>query len=203
MLTGSNEKFKLKHEKNKGILGLKFEKSKVRKPGKKRLSFSWKKKIKDDDIEILDVDEKESHAKMRFKLPKIRNKKRLAITTATILIVSILTLLILPGQNIIKISARKFLDSLGIYTQEIKSVEIQSDDYNNPGSWHIDKSAKWVGLNKAQVTFDVNSVMKSGDNYKDIILVLDISGSMGGDKLNKAISDSKELIMCYLTAIIE
>ena len=30
------------------------------------------------------------------------------------------------------------------YTEEIKSVEIQSNDYNNPGSWHIDKSAEWV-----------------------------------------------------------
>lgn len=81
-------------------------------------------KIKDEGIEILDIDEKESHAKMRFKLPKIRNKKRLVITTATILIISIVTLLIIPGQNIIKTSAIKFLDSLGIYTQEIKSVEI-------------------------------------------------------------------------------
>ena len=69
----------------------------------------------------------------------------------------------------------KFLDSLVIYTQEIKSVEIKSDDYNNPGSWHIDKSTKWIGLHKAQVTFDVNSVMKINDNYKNIILVIDTS----------------------------
>ena len=85
---------------------------------------------------------------------------------------SIFALLIIPGQNIIKTGAKRFLDSLGIYTQEIKNVEIQSDDYNNPGSWHIDKSAKWVGINKAQVTFDVNSVMKTNENYKDIILVI-------------------------------
>ncbi len=195
MSTGSNKKLKLRQTSRQGLLGLKsWIINKVRKPGKKRLSFSWKKKIKDDDIEILDVDEKESHAKMKFKLPRIKSKKRLVITTTAILIISIFTLLIMPGQNIIKTGAKKFLDSLGIYTQEIKSVEIQSDDYNNPGSWHIDKSAKWIGLHKAQVTFDVNSVMKSGDNYKDIILVIDISGSMSGDKLDKVISDSKELI---------
>ena len=107
----------------------------------------------------------------------------------------------MPGKNIIKTGARKFLDSLGIHTQEIKSVEIQSDDYNNQGSWHIDKSAKWVGLNKAQVTFDVNSVAKTGDNYKNIILVIDTSGSMSGSKLEKAISDSKELINYALADI--
>ncbi len=197
MLTGSNEKLKLRHEKNKGILGLKLEKLKVRKPGKKRLSFSCKKKIIDDDIEILDVDEKVGHAK--FKLPKIRNKKRLAITTAAVLIISTFTLLIIPGQNIVKTGIKRFLDSLGIYTQEIKSVEIQSDNYNNPGSWHIDKSAKWIGLHKAQVTFDVNSVMKTNGNYKDIILVIDISGSMSGSKLEKAINDSKELVSYVLS----
>ena len=34
----------------------------------------------------------------------------------------------------------------------------------------------------------------SNDNYKDIILVIDTSGSMYGSKFQKAISDSKELI---------
>ena len=36
--------------------------------------------------------------------------------------------------------------------------------------------------------------MKINDNYKDIILVIDTSGSMYGSKFQKAISDSKELI---------
>ena len=88
---------------------------------------------------------------------------------------------------------------LGVYTEEVKSIEIESSDYDNPGSWHIDKSAKWTGTNKAQVTFDVNSIIKTGNHYKDIILILDISGSMEGDKIDRAISDSKELIS-YLLA---
>ena len=62
--------------------------------------------------------------------------------------------------------------------QEVKSVEIQSEDYNEPGSWHIDKSAEWTDFGKARVTFDVNSVMKTGDILMDVILVLDVSGSM-------------------------
>ena len=200
MLIGSNKKFKLRQIDRQVLLGLKsWIIDKVRKPSKKRLSFSWKKKRTDDDIEILDVDEKESYAKTRFKLPKIRSKRKFAIGTVAALVLSIFTLLIIPCQNIIKTGAKKFLDSLGIYTQEIKSVEIQSNDYNNPGSWHINKSAEWIGLNKAQVTFDVNSVMKISDNYKDIILVIDTSGSMYGNKFQKAISDSKELINYVLS----
>ena len=181
----------------RGLLGLKLGIINRIKPDKRRLSFSWKKKVIDDDIEILDVDEKEDCTKI--KLPKIKNKKRIAIGTIAVLVLSIFTLLIIPGQNIIKTSARKFLDSLGIYTEEVKSVEIQSDDYNNPGSWYIDKSAKWVRLNKAQVIFDVNSVVKTDDSYKDIVLVIDTSSSMSGSKLEKAISDSKELINYVLS----
>ncbi|MBP5684801.1 MAG: BspA family leucine-rich repeat surface protein [Bacilli bacterium] len=80
------------------------------------------------------------------------------------------------------------------YTHEIKSVEIQSNDYDSPGSWHIDKSAEWTGFGKAKVTFDVNSVMKTEDNhYKDVILVMDTSGSMDGDKLDRAKEDAIDL----------
>ncbi len=78
--------------------------------------------------------------------------------------------------------------------QEVKSVEIQSNDYQEPGSWHITKSAEWTGLGKARVTFDVSSVMKIDDGrYTDAILVVDISGSMKGDKLERAKSDAMEL----------
>ena len=79
--------------------------------------------------------------------------------------------------------------------QEIKSVEIQSDNYNDPGSWHIDKSAEWISYDKARVTFDIDSILKSKEGrYKDVILVMDISGSMVEDKLNKAKSDAIGLI---------
>ena len=44
------------------------------------------------------------------------------------------------------------------YTQEIRSVEIQSNDYDDPGSFHIDKSAKWVSFTEAEVSFDLKTV---------------------------------------------
>ena len=80
------------------------------------------------------------------------------------------------------------------YTEEVKSVEIQSEDYDEPGSWHIDKSAEWTEFGKARVKFDVNSVLKTEEGrYKDIILVIDVSGSMEGEKLERAKSDAIEL----------
>ena len=88
-----------------------------------------------------------------------------------------------------------FLNGLGIYTEEVKNVEITSNDYNEPGSWHIDKHAEWVDTDKAKITFDVNTVLKSGQRKKDIILVMDTSESMlFNGKMDKAKEDSIDLI---------
>ena len=142
--------------------------------------------------------------KKRKSISKIKNTiNKLSSKQIKILLFSFALLFVLifsiGKTNILKSTISKFLNGLGIYTEEVKKVEIQSNDYDNPGSWHIDKSAKWTGTNKAQVTFDVNSIMKIGDHYKDIVLVLDISGSMSGDKLEKVKSDSIELVEYLLS----
>lgn len=81
------------------------------------------------------------------------------------------------------------------YSTEIESVEIESPDYkdNEPGSWHIDKTAEWLNRDTAEVTFDVSSKRKIGDRKKDIIFVFDISSSMYGKKFERAKSDVKDL----------
>ena len=86
------------------------------------------------------------------------------------------------------------------YSQEVevKSVEIQSEDYDEPGSWHITKSAEWVDSGKARVTFDVNSISYPDTKNKDIIMILDVSGSMFGDKIERAKSDAIEIVNYYL-----
>ncbi len=83
---------------------------------------------------------------------------------------------------------------------EIKTISIESGNYNNPGSWKVNKSAKWVDINKAQIEFEVNSVLKTDDvNYKDIILIMDISGSMEGDKIDRAKEDAIGLTQSILS----
>ena len=143
--------------------------AKHKKPHKKRLSFALNNKLKVSGIII-------------------------GVLATLILVISLIT-----GKNLVVLGAKKILNRLGVYTEQIKKVEIQSSDYDNPGSWHIDKSAKWIGEGKVLVTFDVNSIMKTDGNKKDIILVLDRSGSMEGEKLTKAISDAKDLVSRVLS----
>ena len=85
----------------------------------------------------------------------------------------------------------------------IGSVEIKSEelDYDQkaPGSFKITKSAKWISKGKAQITFDVDTVVKTANQYTDIIFVLDISGSMSGNKLNRVKTDATELVNSLLS----
>ena len=70
---------------------------------------------------------------------------------------------------------------------------------NEPGSWQVEKSGKWVSKGKARVTFDVDTSLMTEDRDTDIIMVLDISGSMSGDKLDRVKQDSTELIESLLS----
>ena len=71
-------------------------------------------------------------------------------------------------------------------------------DKKEPGSFKVDKSAKWIGEGKAKVTIEVNSIMKESSQAKDIIFVLDVSGSMYGDKLNQVKKDTTDLVTVVL-----
>jgi len=85
----------------------------------------------------------------------------------------------------------------------VKTIHIFSEnsDYEsqNPGSFKIEKSGEWIDRGKARITFDVDTVMKTNNQYTDIIFVLDVSGSMGGDKLDRVKSDTVELLNTLLS----
>ena len=84
-----------------------------------------------------------------------------------------------------------------------KSVIITSRNTSyedkEPGSWQVEKSGKWVSKGKTRVTFDVDTSLMTEDTDTDIIMVLDISGSMSGDKLDRVKQDSTELIESLLS----
>ena len=93
------------------------------------------------------------------------------------------------------------------YTGPVPSVSFSSvhsnygtDSANDPGAWKVDKEAHYIGDNKAKITFNIHSRMKANvQNKKDIVLVLDNSGSMWGEKLNKAKQDSVNLANSLLS----
>ena len=76
-----------------------------------------------------------------------------------------------------------------IITSENTSYEEKA-----PGSWQVEKSAKWISKGKARVTFDVDTTLMAKEESSDIIFVIDTSGSMEGDKLNQVKMDSTNLI---------
>ncbi len=79
-----------------------------------------------------------------------------------------------------------------------KSTKLNYDK-KEPGSFKVDKSAKWIGEGKAKITIDVESIMKESSQAKDIIFVLDISGSMIGDKLEQVKKDTTDLVTAVLS----
>ena len=106
-----------------------------KKSKKKRLHFAWNKlKFKKkhsfmsqntEEIEILDFDEPtkfETRKKPKINFPNIviKNKFKFATTLVGSLTVLILILSAVTGTNVIKVSAKKFLEGLGIYTEEVK-----------------------------------------------------------------------------------
>ena len=80
----------------------------------------------------------------------------------------------------------------------ISSVIITSENVSYeekvPSSWQVEKSAKWISKGKARVTFDVDTTLMSKEEASDIIFVVDTSGSMEGDKLNRVKTDSTSFI---------
>ena len=117
-------------------------------------------------------------------MEKIRKHKKIALISLSVLSI-LLLVTILPN-------------SFASLTP-IKSITIESENLsyekNEPGSYKITKSADWIGKGKARITFQVDTkeLIKENTNT-DTILIIDTSGSMTGDKLDKVKSDSIDLI---------
>ena len=150
---------------------------------------------KDNEIELLDEESKIErmirHLKKRFRRC---SKLKLTGFILSFLIIFLFVISLFTGKNIVLVGVKKVLNGVGIYTEEISNVDITSNNYDEEGSWKINKSAKWTSSTTAEVVFDVNSIRKVNNTKKDIILVLDVSDSMAGDKIDKVLNDTKELI---------
>ena len=117
-------------------------------------------------------------------MEKIRKHKKLALISLSALSI-LLLVTILPN-------------SFASLTP-VKSITIESEklnyEENKSGSYKITKSAEWIGKGKARITFQVDTkeLIKENTNT-DTILIIDISDSMTGNKMNKVKQDSIDLI---------
>ena len=70
--------------------------------------------------------------------------------------------------------------------EPVESIKITSNnlDYNSnqAGSWQLEKTAKWSGYKKANITFDLDTTA-SNNKTVDVIYALDTSGEIFGDSL--------------------
>ena len=129
------------------------------------------------------------------RIRRLINKKILVVS----IVIFMITFFCCGGVNIItKIatSTMTYLNSLMKKDEEIKSVTFTTDGYetNNPGDYEIVKSADWTGINKATIEFNLETNVMTSGNKKDVIFVVDTSGSMAGEKYDRLSRDYVELL---------
>ena len=142
--------------------------------------------------------------KMKFAFMIILLAVSVAIVTLLVICNGNVTNIPTVAKSIFSVNKGETASGPNEEGQAVDSISMETEGYaeenGTPASWHLDKSAEWTDIDKAKITFDVDSVMKLADgNYHDIVLVLDRSGSMYGDKLAKVKSDSIELVEYLLS----
>ncbi len=129
-----------------------------------------------------------------------KNKRRISFRTHRKLFVAMFLFVILGITGAVTF----IFNVLAANDVPVPSVEISSQHSNfannEPGSWKITKSAKWTDFGKAKVTFNVETIAKYNNVKKlDVLMVIDNSGSMSGDKMEQVKSDAADLTESLLS----
>ena len=88
---------------------------------------------------------------------------------------------------------------IGINTTQAVTGIVNADGVRVREQPSTDSSVVLHLNREAEVTLDVDTTLMTNNQYTNIIFVLDISGSMSGEKLDRVKSDSKELISSLLS----
>jgi hypothetical protein len=130
---------------------------------------------------------------------KIKDNKKIIIILTSI----ILGFFVLNGPKFLSAAfsyMMHYFDNV-IFKEEVKKITFDSEHYTNgtPGDYTVDKSADWTGRNEATIEFKISTNLMSDNEDKDVIFVLDTSGSMIGEKYERLSKDAIELISRLLT----
>ena len=130
---------------------------------------------------------------------KIKDNKKIIIILTSI----ILGFFVLNGPKFLSAAfsyMMHYFDNV-IFKEEVKKITFDSENYTNgtPGDYTVDKSADWTGRNEATIEFKISTNLMSDNEDKDVIFVLDTSGSMIGEKYERLSKDAIELISRLLT----
>lgn len=127
----------------------------------------------------------------------LKTKKFKALLCVSVVVYLFIACNGLDVMNKVATKALNFLQGTDLdYYYETKKVSFESEGYedNLPGDYHIDKSADWISIDEALIEFDITTNVLTNGNKKDIIFVVDTSGSMVGDKYARLTEDATELI---------
>ncbi len=141
-------------------------------------------------------------SKLKFKSKTMKILKNIVLSLVIILLLNWI-IAVTTNINFIGTGFKKLLEAVESYNKAIPRVEIASDDWESqtPGSWHIDKSAKWTGANTAEVVFDLKTIKKySTEDIKfDVVMLIDVSTSMKGNKFERLKESAKKYFDEVLT----
>ena len=127
-----------------------------------------------------------------------KNKRQFGFRSHRKLFVAIFLFLVFGISGVVSLILNAMAAEAPVPFIEIFS-EHSNFTNNEPGSWKIKKSAEWTGLGKAKIVFETESIMRYGDKKRDIVLVVDNSASMSGDKITQAKTDAIELVDALLS----
>lgn len=114
------------------------------------------------------------------------NKKASFVVVNVFLFFFLLFLVFIPKSFAVVINSMKLTSSATNY------------DNNEAGAWKVDVNAKWVDRGIAEIIFDVATIVKQKSKNTDLLLVLDMSESMRGDKLDNVKIATSELVNSVL-----
>ena len=94
---------------------------------------------------------------------KIKKITIFLIITVSVLLITNAVVLKVTNKNILETTGKIFKTVLGL-SNENKTIEFESDNYDEPGSWKITENVKWIDSNKITIKKNEKIIKISGEN---------------------------------------